>query len=107
MHEGHTEDGVLSTCGICGCEVYMLDPAEMDWICDPCSLDGWSGFKSAWRLRRGDIIHRRGESFTVLYEEAFGLKVLLSLRGEKGQEFDLMLRATDKVYIHLDRDESV
>jgi len=109
MHEGHTEDGVLSTCGICGCEVYMLDPAEMDWICDPCSLDGWSGFKSAWRLRRGDVIHRTlkgyGEQFVVLFEESFGKRILVTLRGTKDVQFDLMLRATDKVYVHCDRED--
>jgi len=107
MHEGHVEDGVLSTCGICGCEVYMLDPDEMSWICDPCSMDGWSGFKSAYRLRRGDVIHRRGERFVVLFEESFGKRILVELRGEKGQVFDLMLRATDKVYVHTDHDASV
>jgi len=107
MHEGVTEDGVLSTCGICGCQVHMLDPEEMDWICDPCSLDGWSGFKSAYRLRRGDVIHRNGQRLVVLYDEGFGKRVLITLKGEKGQEFEVMLRATDKVYIHMDRDENV
>lgn len=105
MHEGVCEDGVLSTCGICGCQVHMLDPEEMDWICDPCSMDGWSGIQSAWRLRRGDRIHRKGSSFVVLFEESFGKRILLSLRGEQGQVFDLMLRATDKVYIHMNREE--
>jgi hypothetical protein len=105
MHEGVTEDGVLSTCGICGCQVYMLDPDEMDWICDPCSLDGWSGFKSAWKLTPGDVIHRRGQRLVVLYNEGFGKRVMLSLRGESGVEFDAIFRAVDKIYVHCDREE--
>ena len=35
-HEGVFEDGVLSTCGICQRQIHMLDPEEMDWICDDC-----------------------------------------------------------------------
>jgi hypothetical protein len=103
MHEGVYEDGVLSTCGICGCQVHMLDPDEMDWICDPCSLDGWSGVQSAWRLRRGDVIHRNCSRLVVLDEESFGKRVMLGLRAENGAEFNILFRATDKVYVHSDR----
>jgi hypothetical protein len=105
MHDGVVEDGVLATCGICGCRVHMLDPEEMDWICDPCSMDGWSGTKSAWRLRRGDVIHRNGQQFVVVYDEGFGKRVMITLKGESGVEFDIMLRATDRVYIHMNRQD--
>jgi hypothetical protein len=103
MHEGVVEDGVLATCGICGCQVHMLDPEEQDWICDPCSMDGWSGTKSAWRLRRGDVIHRNGEALAVVYDESFGKRVCITVQGEKGQIFDLMLPAVARVYIHMNR----
>jgi len=105
MHEGVVEDGVLATCGVCGCETHMLDPEEMDWICDPCSMDGWSGIQSAWRLRRGDRIHRNGKAMVVLYEDPMGKRILIGVRDEDGKVFDLMLRATDKVYIHMNRED--
>lgn len=105
MHEGVTEDGVLSTCGICGCEVYMLDPEEMDWICDPCSMDGWSGIQSAWKLIPGDQIRVGRRTAVVLSTEDFGKQVWLECRDENGENFAVIRRNAQKVYIHSDRVE--
>jgi hypothetical protein len=104
MHnEGPEEDGVLSACGICGCEVYMLDPEEMDWICDPCSYDGWSGFKTAYRLSAGDVISVKTTRCVVTYVEDHGKRVIVGVTGYRTPE--LLFRATDKVYIHMTREE--
>ena len=59
-HEGVFEDGVLATCGICGVRTHMLDPEEMDWICDPCSTAGWTGFTSAY------MVHQEFEELEVM-----------------------------------------
>jgi len=106
MHEGVTEDGVLSTCGICGCQVYMLDPAEMDWICDPCSMDGWSGIRKAYRLRRGDVISWGGRRMVILQEEDWGKRRVFQVRKDDGTTGDLVMRSIQAVYIHTDRDPS-
>jgi hypothetical protein len=105
MHEGHTEDGVLSTCGICGCQVHMLDPEEMDWICDPCSLDGWSGFKSAWRVTPGDVVKIGSNKLVVLGTEDFGKQVWLECRREDGTEAAWVQRCTTKLYVQANREE--
>ena len=100
-HEGVYEDGVLATCGICGCRVHMLDPDEMDWICDPCSTAGWAGFTSAWKLRPGNVISLRGDAYVVLGTDEVGKWTELELRPVNGAERQLrFVRGTRKVYVH-------
>jgi len=102
-HEGVYEDGVLATCGICGCRVHMLDPEEMDWICDPCSTEGWAGFTSAYKLRRGNVICLRQRVFEVLGTSEVNRFTELELR-ERGDESEAKIlrfvRSTRKVYVH-------
>ena len=106
-HEGVFEDGVLSTCGICGCRVHMLDPDEMDWICDPCSTEGWAGFTSAYKLRRGNVVSIRGTVYTVLGTSEVGRFTELELRDHAKPGTALrFMRGTAKVYVH-ERGETI
>lgn len=100
-HEGVFEDGVLATCGICGVRTHMLDPEEMDWICDPCSTAGWTGFTSAYKLRAGNVISLKGESYVVLSTDQVGKWTELEYRPVNGEaKYFRFFRATRKVYIH-------
>jgi hypothetical protein len=98
-HEGVYEDGVLATCGICGCRVHMLDPEEMDWICDPCSTEGWAGTISAWKLQQGHVVSFRGVTELVLRVNSRGKRVSFETRTPTG---DYLLRFRDgdaRIYI--------
>ncbi|RPH69118.1 hypothetical protein EHM76_07305 [bacterium] len=99
-HEGVYEDGVLSTCGICGCRVHMLDPDEMDWICDPCSTAGWAGTISAWKLRKGHIVSLNGNTHAVVSADMVGKWVEVETRDCKGDLGLRFMRATKRVYVH-------
>jgi len=100
-HEGVFEDGVLATCGICGVRTHMLDPEEMDWICDPCSTAGWTGFTSAYKLRPGNVISLKGDAYVVLSTDQVGKWTELEYRPVNGEaKFLRFFRATRKVYIH-------
>jgi len=82
----------------------MLDPEEMDWICDPCSMEGWSGFKSAWRLEPGDVIWLGQQgSATILAVEDHARLRWLTLRWEDGDQGNAGISQTRKVYVHTDR----
>ena len=103
-HEGVYEDGVLSTCGICGCRVHMLDPDEMDWICDPCSTFGWSGTLSAWKLQQGHIVSLNGSTELVLRMDHRGKLVSFETKDCKGDFVLRFRKATARIYIHADSD---
>lgn len=106
MHEGTIEDGRIVDCAICARTVHMIDPEEMNEVCDDCSFAGWGHVKKAYLLRRGDVIWRRGRRSVVLQEEDWGKRRMLQVRDMDGQVGDLCLRALDLVHVHMDRDES-
>jgi hypothetical protein len=99
-HEGVFEDGVLATCGICGCRVHMLDPEEMDWICDPCSTEGWAGVKQARKLRRGHRVSIRGREGLVVSANDVGRYVELEMLDGEGNFILRFIRGHVPVYVH-------
>jgi len=105
MHEGAVEDGRICDCQICGVTTHMLDPKEMNEVCDDCSFAGWGHVKMAYRLRRGDVIFRGGRQSVILQEEDWGKRRMLQVRDDDGKVGDLLLRSTDLVHVHMDRQE--
>ena len=101
-HEGVYEDGRLAACGVCGRVTHMLDPEEMDWICDPCSTDGWAGTLPVWKLQQGHVVSLKGDgtSELVLRVDHRGRRVSFETR-TPGGDYVLRFRAvTRRVYVH-------
>jgi len=99
-HEGVFEDGELAHCGICQRQVHMLDPQEMDWICDDCSTEGWSGVKQAWKLRRGHRVSIRGKQALVISVNDVGRYVELEMLDSEGNFILRFMRGYLPVYVH-------
>jgi hypothetical protein len=99
-HEGVFEDGVLATCGICGVETHMLDPEEMDWICDPCSTEGWAGVKQARKIRRGHRVSIRGRQGLVISADNVGRFVEIETIDPDGNTSLRFMRHEKLVYVH-------
>jgi hypothetical protein len=104
MHEGITEDGRICDCKICGVTTHMLDPEEMNEVCDDCSLAGWGATKSVWKLTRGDVVHIGKRTAVVLSTEDFGKQTWLELRDATG-EFAVVQRNATQVHVHMDKQD--
>jgi hypothetical protein len=105
MNDGTVEDGRIVDCRICGVTTHMIDPEEMNEVCDACSIGGWGHVKKAYLLRRGDVIFRGGRQSVILQEEDWGKRRMLQVRDDDGKVGDLLLRSTDLVHVHMDRQE--
>jgi hypothetical protein len=78
----------------------MLDPEEQDWICDPCSTDGWAGTTSAWKLRRGHVVSLKHERHLVLAVDEVGRFIGVETLDPNGAFVLRFMRATKRVYVH-------